>query len=40
MKAKHKIRFQPNLDFEIKDDLIQTIEKIKALQPELFRKTK
>jgi len=40
MNPKQKIRFQHNVDFEINDELVQTIDRIKQEQPELFKKTK
>ena len=40
MKPRGKTGLAENFNLEIKDELIQTIDKIKALQPELFKKSK
>lgn len=39
MKPRRKTELPENFKLEIKDELIQTIDKIKALQPELFKKS-
>lgn len=38
MKQRRKTRLPESFNSEIKDELIQTIDKIKSLQPELFKK--
>ena len=40
MKPKQKIRFQENVVTEVSDELIRIINKIKTVQPELFKKSR
>jgi len=40
MKPRGKPGLLENLNLGIKDELIETIDKIKILQPELFKKSK
>jgi len=40
MKSRRKSGIPDNINLDFKDDLVSTIDKIKARQPELFKKSK
>jgi len=40
MKSRRRVGLPDIINLEFKDELVSTIDKIKALQPELFKKSK